>query len=149
MRPQTPPTQSARLFIAQLLLGWSLLGWGANHNHHLGLSVSDRPGLVVVIWLPPYPHPPHPQGNCNHHLSLPDSGWLRLLVTISGVWIPTKIQLAGFPLPSLHLHLSHSLCLSVFLSLHTYAHCVLEWAAPVRTLQGLLEQKNLPGKNEL
>ena len=26
--------------------------------------------------------PPTGAGNCNHHLSLPDSGWLRLLVTI-------------------------------------------------------------------
>ena len=26
-------------------------GRGANHNHHMGLSDSDRPRLVVVIWV--------------------------------------------------------------------------------------------------
>ena len=28
----------------------SLLGQGANHKHHLGLSEADRPRLVLVIW---------------------------------------------------------------------------------------------------
>ena len=35
--------------------------WGANYNHHLGLSDSDRPRLVVVIWVGTlfcaFPHP--------------------------------------------------------------------------------------------
>ena len=27
------------------------MGQGANHKHHLGLSESDRPRLVLVIWM--------------------------------------------------------------------------------------------------
>ena len=45
-------------------VGWGLggMGWGGEGLGHMG------------------------RANCNHHLSLPDSGWLRLLVTIS--WGP-------------------------------------------------------------
>ena len=35
--------------------------------------------------------------NVNHHLSLPDSGWLRLLVDIFWGLILTNVQLAGAP----------------------------------------------------
>ena len=35
------------------------------------------------------------EGNFNHHLSLPDSGWLGLAAAIYLVWIATKVPLCG------------------------------------------------------